>query len=57
MEEIRWQETVTKILIFYLSKMCIRDRAYSHEEALKMIQKGKCGVFNPLLIELSLIHI
>ncbi len=31
------------------SKRCYKD-AYSHEEAIRMISDGKCGVFNPLLI-------
>jgi putative two-component system response regulator len=26
-------------------------KAYSHEEAMKMIMGGECGVFNPLLLE------
>ena len=34
-----------------LTSKRVYKEAYSHEEALKMIQKGKCGVFNPLLIE------
>lgn len=32
------------------SKRCYKD-AYSHEEALKMILEGKCGAFNPILLE------
>ncbi|HBA62746.1 MAG TPA: hypothetical protein DCZ20_02700 [Lachnospiraceae bacterium] len=26
-------------------------KAYSHEEAMKMIQEGQCGVFNPVLLQ------
>lgn len=31
------------------SERCYK-KAYSHEEALKMILEGKCGVFNPILL-------
>ncbi len=32
------------------SERCYK-KAYSHDEALKMILDGECGVFNPLLLE------
>lgn len=32
------------------SKRCYK-KAFSHEEALNMILEGKCGAFNPLLLE------
>lgn len=32
------------------SERCYK-KAYSHEEALEMILEGKCGVFNPLLLQ------
>lgn len=33
-----------------VSKRVYKD-AYSHEQAMKMIQNGECGAFNPLLME------
>lgn len=33
-----------------VSERCYKA-AYSHEEAVEMIRNGKCGVFNPLLLE------
>ena len=38
------------------SERCYK-KAYSHEDALNMILDGQCGSFNPLLLQLSLIHI
>lgn len=32
-----------------ISKRCYK-KAYSHEEALKMILEGQCGIFNPTLL-------
>ena len=32
------------------SKRCYK-KAYSHREAIRMIQNGECGAFNPLLLE------
>ena len=32
------------------SERCYK-KAYSHEQAMKMIVDGQCGVFNPLLLE------
>ncbi len=29
----------------------VYQKAYSHEEAIRMILNGECGVFNPLLME------
>ena len=31
------------------SERCYK-RAYSHEEAVKMILEGQCGTFNPILL-------
>lgn len=52
-EEIPIAAQVVSIVDAYdaLTSKRVYKEAYSHEEALKMIQKGKCGVFNPLLIE------
>lgn len=32
------------------SERCYK-KAYSHEEAIRMIRNGECGAFNPLLLE------
>ena len=29
----------------------VYKKAYSHEEAIAMIQRGECGAFNPLLVQ------
>ena len=52
-EEIPIAAQVVSIVDAYdaLTSKRVYKEAYSHEEALKMIQKGKCGVFYPLLIE------
>ena len=57
-EEIPIAAQVVSIVDAYdaLTSKRVYKEAYSHEEALKMIQKGKCGVFNPLLIEFLLNH-
>lgn len=52
-EEIPIAAQVVSIVDAYdaLTSKRVYKEAYSHEEALKMIQKGKCGIFNPLLVE------
>lgn len=52
-EEIPIAAQVVSIVDAYdaLTSKRVYKEAYSHKEALEMIKKGKCGVFNPLLIE------
>ena len=52
-EEIPIAAQVVSIVDAYdalISKRVYKE-AYSHEEALEMIKDGKCGIFNPLLVE------
>lgn len=52
-EEIPISAQVVALVDVYdaLTSERVYKPPYSHDEALKMILKGECGVFNPLLIE------
>lgn len=52
-EEIPIAAQVVSIVDAYdaLTSKRVYKEAYSHKEALEMIKDGKCGIFNPLLVE------
>lgn len=52
-EEIPISAQVVSLADVYdalISERCYK-KAYSHEEALKMILEGQCGIFNPILLQ------
>lgn len=52
-EEIPISAQVVSMADVYdaLTSERVYKKAYSHETAVQMIQDGKCGIFNPLLLE------